>query len=92
MLGEEGFQAAGQRAHRPAWLAGTFQQCLRVSGLPVIIKQPAQGGDQLAGLGRRVGPGESGDEPVQPVRRAVQPGRQARAGDDGPVRAALPAR
>ena len=89
--GEEGLQAAGQRAHRPAGPAGALDQRLRVSGLPVLVEQPAKGGDQLAGPGRRVGPGQVGDEPVQPVRRAGQPGRQARAGGEGPVRAALEA-
>ena len=89
--GEEGFKAAGQRAHRPAGPAGAFEQCLRVGGLPVLAEQPAKGGDQLAGPGWRVGPGQVGDEPVEPVRRAGQPARQARPGGEGPVRAALEA-
>ena len=89
--GEVVLQSAGQGAHRPAGPAGAVQQVLRMIRV-LVLEQPAKLGDHRAGAGWAVPGGQLRDEPVQPARRRGEPGGQASGLDEGPLRAALPAR
>ncbi|MFF0000045.1 hypothetical protein [Streptomyces avermitilis] len=88
--GEEGFQCAGEGAHRASRTTGAFEQSLRMVG-SLIQEKSSQGGDHRACAADAVLGGEFGGEVPQPVRGFGEFGDQALASDEGPVGVTLPA-
>ncbi|WP_328541398.1 hypothetical protein OHT17_02870 [Streptomyces sp. NBC_00371] len=90
VTGEEGFQCAGEGAHRASGTTRAFEQSLRVVGL-LVQEESSQGSDHRAGATDAVLGGEIGGEVPQPVRRFSEFSDQALGPDEGPVGVTLPA-
>ncbi|TPQ22158.1 hypothetical protein [Streptomyces sporangiiformans] len=90
VTGEEGFQCAGDGAHRASGTTRAFEQSLRAVGL-LVQEKSSQGTDHRACAADAVLGGEVGGEVPQPVRGFGEFGDQVLGPDEGPVGVTLPA-